>query len=248
MNKSINKLIKEFERIKKRGYITSVKKGKGSVGITFEHALGKASESSSEPDYMGIEIKTKLDKFAYDNWISLFNLSPNSYENAIKDIQEKYGYPDKQLQQYNVFGLEVFCNKYNFRSGKKYAFKIRVDRKRQKVFFQVFNNNFELIDETISWSFDYLEQRLRKKLSYLAIVNATKIYRSYTEYFKYTDITIYKLKNFEIFLKLLETEKIKISFKICVHKTKDRYGELYNHGTAFRINKKSINELFEKIY
>ncbi len=245
MKKNIEKLMLEFNRIKEKGYIESVRKGKGSVGLTFEHELGKAVERSSDPDYLGIEIKTK--KSIQYKEISLFNLNPDIPENAIEIIQKKYGYSDREYKNFKIFNQEICCRKYNYKTGKKYAYKLNVDRNMQKVIFAVYNDSFILVDDTISWSFKSLKERLEKKLSYLALIEATRKYELYKEYFKYTNITIYKLKEFEKFLELLEKGKIKVLFKIGVYKTGEHYGEIYNHGIAFCIKREYLENLFEKI-
>jgi len=245
MEENINLLIEKFQNIKNKGYIKSVQKGSGSVGLTLEEALGKKAEKSSNPDYMGIELKAK--KSISHNTISLFNLVPDSYKNVIDDIRRKYGYPDKDLSQYNVFNLTISCSEFHYVKGKKYIYTLKIDYQKQKVIFQVYNSTFKLIDETISWSFESIENKLKQKLTYLAIIEAKRKYELQKEYFKYTKMTIYKLKGLEEFLELLEKGKIQITFKIGIYKTKDRYGETYYHGTAFCINENYIKELFQEI-
>lgn len=248
MENNINELIKEFQRIRKKGYIKSIRKGKGSVGLTLEKELGKEIEKSSLPDYKGIEIKAKKTSYAYDHYISLFNLGPDSYENAIKDIQQKYRYPDKDYKEFKVFGQNIYCNKYNYTAGKKFAYKLEIDKENKKVVFAVYNNRFKLIDNSISWSFDSIEKRLLEKLSYMAFISADRKYEYNQEYFKYVSMTIYKLKSFEEFLMQLKKEQIRVSFKIGIYKKGEHFGEIYNHGTAFCLNIKSLNKLFDEIY
>lgn len=245
MEKNIEKLIYEFERIKRKSYIESVDKGNGSVGLTFEKELGKKVEKSSNPDYLGIEIKVK--KSTLYKEISLFNLNPNNPENAIETLLEKYGYSDKEFKNFKVFNQEIYCRKYNYKAGKKYAYKLNVDRINKKIRFAVYDDSFNLINEEISWDFINVENRLKQKLSYLAIINANRKYELNKEYFQYTDMTIYQLRDFEKFLELLEKDKIKILFKIGVYKDTKHYGEIYNHGVAFCIKKESIEDLFKKI-
>ena len=162
MNDNIKKLKTEFQKIQKKGYIESVKNGKGSVGLTLEHELGKKCERSNNPDYLGIEIKAK--KSTIYNYISLFNMAPDSEENAIKKIQEKYGYPDKQIKKFKVFNMDIHCNKYNINRNKKYIYKLEIAKKEKKVNFLVYDDNFNIVDNSISWSFKELENRLLKKL------------------------------------------------------------------------------------
>ena len=58
MNYDEKLLYKEFLKIKKKGWIKTMKKGYGGVGYTFERLLGKEVDSFRIPDFHGIEIKT----------------------------------------------------------------------------------------------------------------------------------------------------------------------------------------------
>ena len=75
-------------------------------------------------------------------------------------------------------------------------FKIYLDYKSGNVIMKVYDNTFHLIETDTKWSFDMLEGKLLRKLNYLAIVDVEKIYRCGKRYFKYTNITYYKLKDF----------------------------------------------------
>ena len=58
---------------------------------------------------------------------------------------------------------------------------------------------------------------------------------------------IYKLKNFDTFIDLLEKGLIKVSFKVGVFKDPKRLGKIHDRGTAFSIENKNINMLFNLI-
>ena len=63
----------------------------------------------------------------------------------------------------------------------------------------------------------------------------------------HTNLKIYKLKSFDNFLELLETNKIYITFNIGYFRTGKRVGEIHDRGTAFRISTDNIDELFTLI-
>ena len=66
-------------------------------------------------------------------------------------------------------------------------------------------------------------------------------------YYKYTNLTIYKLKNFNTFLSLLEKDIIHITINLDTFTSGKRIGEIHDRGTAFRINLNNIEDLFIKV-
>lgn len=85
-------------------------------------------------------------------------------------------------------------------------------------------------------------------MSYLAIIKADKKIHMNEVYYKYNSISIYKLKNYNLFFKLLREAKIKIQFRIGIFKNGPRIGTLHDHGTLFAIKEKYLQELYNKIY
>ena len=58
---------------------------------------------------------------------------------------------------------------------------------------------------------------------------------------------IYKLKNFDKFLELIEEGKIQVTFKLYQLEDKDNYGKVLDKGTSFEISKDSIEDLFQRM-
>ena len=58
---------------------------------------------------------------------------------------------------------------------------------------------------------------------------------------------IYKLKNFDTFINLIDLGVIEITFKIGVHKSGSKLGKVYDHGTDFSIKASNIELLYDKI-
>jgi len=71
MYANILELKNKFMEISHLGWICSLRCGPTGVGYTFETLLGKNEESSSFPDYNGIEIKTH--RMRSHSYIGLFN-------------------------------------------------------------------------------------------------------------------------------------------------------------------------------
>lgn len=215
----------------------------GKVGNYLEKILGLNNNSFSIPDFNGIEIKTKYSRSS--SFISMFNMTPDNSVFEIKRIVETFGYPDKDYPEYNVFLVSVFCNKWLEHS--KYIYKLCVDRKEKIIKLLVFDKNYDLIEDKISWSFNELEERMKRKLSNLCYVTATKK-KVYSDiYVKFNKATFYKYNDFEKFLKCFESGKIRINFKISVFKGQYRHGQIHDRGTSFEINEDCLECLFDKV-
>lgn len=244
MTKNIKDLYNEFIKIRKKGWIACEKKGLSGIGYTFEKLLSKKADSFFLPDYNGIEIKTK--HHFSKGFITLFCLNPDGdYLFPIEYLKNTYGYPDKDMPDKKVFIFDVA----NFQdcSSHRFAFKLKMDYEHEKVILEIKNLKTGSIDNCISWSFQSIKERLYIKLSYLAIIKAANKYINDNEYFHYYDIKFYKLKDFDVFLTLLEEGKIRIKFNIGIFKNGRRKGETNNHGVSFDIHIDNIPLLFNCI-
>lgn len=237
-------LEKNILEIQKKGWIKSTANGQGAVGITFENLLGKEKENFEIPDYNGIEIKTKLNNS--QPYIALFNATPDSYLFEIKRLYETHGYFDIENPDKKIFRVQLYGNKLISINNNLKA-KIIVDRKKQLVILNIYNKNNELIDNNSSWSFEILNEKLMRKLKYLAIIKAYKKVDNEIKYFKYTDYNFYKLKSFENFIDEIENGNIMINFKVGIYKTGKKQGEIHDHGTGFNIKKENITKIFALI-
>jgi len=244
MKQNILELKKLFEKIKNTELNESLRKGTTGIGYTFESLIGKDEDSNYLPDFNGIEIKTKLGYTKSP--MTLFTLVPTKYnENAIHYILNNYGYPAKN-PDFKSFRGDVFCQKNNI-IANRYIFKTIINAAENKLQLLIYNKDFQLIDDSIFWNLDRIEERLFKKLEYLAIIKGYPYKRYGKTYYKYTNLSIYKLKNFETFLRLLNEDKIFLVFNIGFHTSTERYGQINDRGTAFRLQLSSIEELFDKI-
>lgn len=242
MHEAFVKLNKEFERIKEKGYIKGIYNSSSSIGRTFENELGLSMNKEEIPDYNGIEIKTR--RTYSKSLITLFNAVPDGEQPLeIARLKDTYGYPYYKDRNYKCLYAEVYANKLNI-SGRYYQYKIDVDRADEKVYLCVYNMSSKLIERKVYWSFDYLQQKLQNKLSYLALVHAwTKTIDNWN-YFKYYKIDFYKLKSFNKFIDLLEKGKIRLSLKVDIYLDKANYGKMYDHGCSFSISEENIEKLF----
>lgn len=246
MQEEINKLKKEFIRIKNMGYIKATRGGTTGVGKTFEDLIGKEEDTTPNPDFKGIEIKTKR-AYSY-SYTTLFNATPigkGPYE--IKRLVNKYGYPDKILKNNKVLNVDVYAN-HSTLVANKFLFKLIIDRKEEKLFLEIYDKNLNFLEKEAFWTFQVLEQRLNQKLKYLAFIKAWPNKINNEQYYKYTSIEFYELKSFKEFLSLIESGIIRVTFTIGVFRQGERIGSIHDRGTSFNIQEINLEKLFNKLY
>lgn len=212
-----------------------------NAGILLEHLIGKPIDTFEIPDWGNIEIKCKANNFS--EFILLFCATPDSTLFVIKNIQKTYGYPDKDIPNTKVFNTSVYGDVYQ-RKGNKY-FKLHVDDKNKRVMVKVCLKNLTIVDNTISWSFDLLQEKLERKLKYLLFVKAERKVVNRNLFIRYNKATLYELRSFNHFISAIKRGYIRVTFKIGVFKGTYRYGQIYDRGTSFDINEKHIDKVFK---
>lgn len=224
-------------------YVKTVRNGSTGVGATFEKLLGKEEENFEIPDYYGIEIKTKR---AYSkSYITLFNCVPTgSSFHETKRLRDNYGYPMKKDKLLKELYAEVFANNAT-KIGLWYYFKLKIDKRNEKIILLIYNYKKELIDDTTYWDFDILKEKLERKLQTLALVKAWPNKINGNEYFKYYKMNIYILKEFDDFIDALTKGKIKISLKIGSYIEEKKYGQIKEHGVSFAIQEEDLLDIFD---
>lgn len=245
IDESVLKLKIKFEEIRKMDWVKSYRKDFGGIGITFEKLIGNNENTFEIPDYNGIEIKTK--RGYSKSSTTLFNFAPEGpHYHETERLKEKFGYPDKELKQYKILNNTISAVEKT-KIGINFYFKLKIDRKREKVFLVVFDKYNNLLEKEVYWGFDLLKEKLERKLKYLAFIKALSKKINKEEYFKYYKMNIYKLKDFNSFINLLENGIITISFKIGVFKKGKNKGKIHDHGTSFNIKEADLLKLYNLI-
>jgi hypothetical protein len=234
-----------FEKIKRKGWIKEKQNGKGSCGYTFESLLNKEEDNFPTPDYYGIEIKTMNDNTKTN--LHLFNLTPDGdCIFPIKRLLFEIGSPDKNNKNYRTLYKSFSTRDYvRVLYGRKVI--LRVNYEKEKVELVVLDYRNKDINIGISWSFSYLKERLLLKLRYLAFIRVSSRIISGEGYYYYHKMNVYKLRNFSTFIKLIDIGIIEITFKIGTHKSDDKIGQVYDHGTDFSIKVSDIELLYDRI-
>ena len=241
---NIIELYKQFVRIKKLGWIKSMRKGYTGLGYTFEYLLGKKEDSLPLPDFGDIEIKTI--RYNSRKKLHLFSIMPDGDSIFPMDILDKLGYPDKNNKNIKVFNMDF--NNINYTPIGYYKMgKINVDLKNKKIDFIAIDYLGNNLNIKTSWSFKILKERLFQKLSKLVIIESLSKKHNEDDYYFYKKINYYKLKDFETFINLIEYGIIKIGIKISYYKDQENYGKTKTRGTIFSISLSDIDKLYNKI-
>ena len=128
IKESIKELKEKFEEIKKVSLHKSLRRGPTGIGYTFEKLIGKEEDSSYEPDYKGIEIKTKL---GYSKSpITLFNLVGKRDDEVpiCNYLINKFGYFRNGRQKQKALFSEIYTNTLT-RISSNFLWKLKVDIK-----------------------------------------------------------------------------------------------------------------------
>ena len=242
----IMKLINEFKKIAKKGYIKSDVKGTGAIGLTFEKQLNKKYDDMYFPDYNGIEIKCTG---RFSNYpISLFSVAfegPTFPE--INRILEKYGYSDKTYKDKKVIFANLNTTKPEL-VNKKYYFKLDISEEDKKLYLCVYDLNLNLIERESYIYLDTLYTHLKLKLSKLAIINASIKKEPESTSFRYYKIRIYNLISKEKFLLGLKKRMIYARLIARTVKSGSQEGRVKSKNLLFLLDKQYIEKIYDKIY
>lgn len=238
--KDMRDLLVKFLDVKERGYVKTLRKGSTGIGYTFETLIGKKEESFPIPDFRSIEIKVKKQFGKGD--ITLFNAVPDNEVFATRRLYDEFGALNKNMNYYKTFMLNV--NSIDYTKYGRHYFKLRVDYEKNLIILLVEDLNHNLVDDTASWSFDLIENKINGKIKYLAIVKAKEMIIDDIPYYFYYHIGFYELKSAKKFFELVDKGIIDVTFKVSTYLKGIKHGEMNNHGTGFNINIKNLSELY----
>ena len=242
---NFNELIEKFNYINSKGYIKGINNNANSCGLTFEKELGKNADSAFLPDFKDIEIKCKQKGSRFG--IKMFSLAFNGpflYESYY--ILKKYGKEDKELPGKNTmyiklkYGKKVLYNNHYFELG--------IDYENQLLFMNIYDINLKFLGKRGYILFDILKNRVDLKTKKLAYISVYRKKLNNDVYFKYYQISCYKSKGFDVFLKMIEEGIIKCTLSLRYSKSKNTYGKNKSSGVMFFIAESNMEKIFEKIY
>lgn len=237
------KLKKSLYKIHCQNWNVNKSNGKGSAGETLEILLNKSIDNNSLPDFDNFELKSKgkYSKYPLHLFCCAFDNKPLELNRLLKIG----GYPDKNNPGFNHFMTTI--DAISSKNIRKYSYKLYVDYEARKLKLIVTVRNIGSYVTEMSWSFEELKIRLETKLRYLIVVLYETKQLNEQNYYKYGTPIFYKLKNFDTFIKLIESGVIKVTFKLSYSKDAGKQGQVLDKGTRFDIGYNDIDKLYERI-
>ncbi len=199
----IDKYLKQYLAIKRLGYIKNIRNDDIGVNSSFMSYIKK-----DKNDGVGIRVRRCYSK-AY---IMLFYLNFTEGNcNILEKVRDIYG---KSYKNNFLKYLQVDVWADNYSDNGIYKFKIVVNRVEKRVYLYIYNYSKRIVFNRLYWDFSIIEKAISEKISYLLIVKAFSKVIDGSEYFKYCNIDIYHFKDFELFLRLVESGIIGVRIKL----------------------------------
>ncbi len=239
--KHYEELVNRFNTFKNKRIIND--QGK-NCGLMLEDLLETSGSYFNIPDYYDIEIKAT--QYHEKKEIILFSHPPNGgVVFPMQYLSNKYGYHDHEYRNIKVLKGNINA-KCKTRIGLFYYYKLEILRNERRIYLNVYNKYFKLIDQSIYWDFDDLKEMLERKIQNLVLFIMEKEKIDYKEYYIYKEMYYYRLRNFDAFISEIEKGNIFITINTGVYKSGYRVGQFVDHGCSFRIKLINIEKLFIK--
>ena len=236
-------IIEQFRRIEKLGFVPSNRSHNTGIGKTFEDYIGVVENNIDEPDLYGFEIKSHRELAS--SYVTLFTKAPIFPKKANTYLRDKYGEPYLNNAVLKKLHISMFASKYTL-AYNKYNFRLINDRNNSVVRIGIFNPiDNQLIDNSVGYTYDCLEDILKKKLKNLFYVSAKTKVIGTKEHFHFNKAEIFTNPTLKNFLKLIDDGVIMYDIRIGSYGSGDNYGKAHDHGSGFRILEKNLHLLFE---
>lgn len=211
--------------IKAQGFIKSLRKHSTGIGKTLETLLGITENNIPLPDLGEIELKAI--RTNSKNMITLFTFNKKVWKMDPLDAIKKYGKKDK-----------------NGRLGIYYTMMAKPNR--SGLFFHVDDEMVEVrhIDGSIvvSWLLETIEEKFEEKVKNVLLVKANSKKIGRDEYFHFDQAKLLTGGTTKGILRnRLENKQLLIDLRL-----HDEVTSVRNHGTAFRVYERDIENFYEK--
>ncbi|MCT7610171.1 MvaI/BcnI family restriction endonuclease [Aliarcobacter butzleri] len=230
-----NELISKLKKVYEKGWIKTLRAGDTGVGYTFETLIDIRANSSKEPDFKGIEIKTSR-KNGNNNLQTLFSKTPEwgEYKNRAELVIDR-GYWDENKNRYALYMT------INALVPNSKGWILKIDYDAEKIY--ILQNN----DKTVYYDFRILKNALETKHKETLFIkadvkNKTNAVDPNEEFF-YNEAFLCVGSSFVSFLSLIEKGLVSLDFAIH-HDPKTK--KTRDHGFLWRMNSQYIPMLFKE--
>jgi hypothetical protein len=214
----------KLEKVKKMGYVVSLRKGNTGIGYTLETLLGIAENNIKLPDFGTIELKSKRKNTSTP--VTMFTFNKAVWKIKQIDAIKNYGYKDTAGRQ------ALYC----FVSSKPNPQGLFL--KTTKTSLQMYHNDGTLIAE---WQSDNLEATFNKKMPALVLVQAeTRLNSDEKEEFFFNEAYLLSKPSGKKLLEMISKDEIVVDVRMHINLR----GSVRNHGTAFRTEESKLINCF----
>lgn len=236
--KAIDFLVEKIHEVKSLGYVKSMRDGDTGIGYTFETLIGIDANSSKDPDFMGIEIKTSRSKQPKETRRdtpgkqTLFSLIPQfDVAGDRTGLVRDYGYYDEKRDRIALYcTIKVVKNSLGWSLKNSYEDRCVYVCKDNK--------------SVVSYNYCDLQKSLEDKHKESTFIIAHSVKENDEEYFHYDTAIHCQAVVFEEFLNLLDENLLGVDFAIHLKEN----GVARDHGFLWRIeNKKYLYRLFKYV-
>ena len=215
-------LFGKLRELYRKGPISVIGRGSGRLGLSLENALGIPQNSSKQPDFMGIELKSKSDKTLQ----TLFSRIPSRYTGCKDkhDLLAQYGYDDTKRKRRALY--TSFTNQPD---------SLGFFLKSTDTGIVVTNGGVEILE----YDSEVIEEALLSKHSQTAYISLSKRIEKEKEVCYIEEMTYCRLPSIIKFLRLVEEGDIYLDFTLSL---KD--GKTKDHGFLWRIRTSALQKLY----
>lgn len=240
ISETANELLQKLILISHKGFIPTVTHGDTGVGMTLESELGISANSSKNPDYKGIELKSsRVDKNRRQtNKSQLFSKVPNwmlSPLNSAKELISVRGYNDKD-------GYPALRHTISGEKPNSLGLYLDIDHANnylRQMFTDISIDDFNPQHDT-TWLLDGLKKALLKKHAETFWVKARHNENRTAEKFHYVEVEHTANPFIDKFETLVETGLITLDYTMHIKPS----GDVRDHGYLFKLRSNSKAALF----
>lgn len=239
-------IVEKFGAVKQLGFVPSRRGHNTGIGKTFEDYVGVVENNEDRPDLAGYEIKSHREESK--SYVTLFTKSPNFPARANGFLVSRFGTPYEENPSLNKLHTSIFASRFNTCNGR-YSFRLINDRAASTIRIGVYDLvTLELIDDSVGYTYECLNGKLRKKLRNLFYVSAERRFRAMdgVEEFFFNKAEIYSAPSFERFLRMVDEGLIMYDIRIGSYKSGRNYGKPHDHGSGFRIIESNLRLLYSE--
>jgi len=229
-NAIANELLLKLKKIALKGPMPSMVDADTSVGRTLETALNIDINSSKQPDYKGIELKSFRSKRG--NRKNLFAQVPDWKLSRFKssaEILNEFGY-------WRESNFKLYCTVSSLTRNSQ-GLKLRIDPDINQL---IENSDKIKVGDFVVWTLEKLHERLLEKHRETFWVSADTSIINGKEYFQYAQVIHTKRPIVSQFDILIEQGIITLDHLI----KRDNKGKTVEKGPLFKISSKGIDLLF----